>query len=792
MRAETPLLQVVMYENFRVSQYILERKLGQGGMAEVWKARHIHLGTYAAIKFLLPHLAGDPQLEQRFLGEGRRHARLQHPNIVDATDFVQQDGRSYLVMKFIEGDTLENRLDSGARFSMEEVHAISWDVLSALDYAHSLNVVHRDVKPSNILLGTDGQVCLTDFGIALALSEERRVTVTGTAVGTPDYMSPEQITRPRDVDHRSDIYSFGCVLYALLSGNPPFATNGATDFYIQDCHVRTPPPPLIYRNPAISPEVERVVMRCLEKDPANRFQNCRQVMAALNAAISPSAGDTLPPPPVDQPRVAGPPPMPISVPVSAMPAAAAVASAQVAPTPVTPPPVQPTAPHPIKRKLAIFAIAALLLIAAAAGAYYLLFPAPETVLRLEGSTTIGNELAPELLVAFLKSQGATDIEKLPPSGDKGQNHDVRAKLPGQSRPVLFTVVANGSANSFKALQAGRADIGMASRPINDSEVKILKDIGDMRSPASENVVGLDGIAVVVNRSNTVPSLTLAQLRSIFSGQVSDWKDVGGQPGPIHLYGRDTDSGTYDTFATLVMNDKKTPFSKQLTIEHDGDVIAKAVTEDPNAIGYVGLAQIGSARPLPVSAGPGATALVPSKFTVATEDYALSRRLFLYAPTKQTEWSRKFVNFALSPEGQKVVANIYVEQIPECEHVALPPNAIPSYTQAVNGLCRMNVNFHFRPSSTQLDNKALADVGRLVDELTRKNIHSVKVLGFADSTGTAPQNMKVSYDRAAAVAESLKEYNITATLVPFGKDMPVADNSTNEGKEKNRRVEVWSE
>jgi serine/threonine-protein kinase len=139
-----------MKEQFRVSQHVLERKLGQGGMAEVWKARHIHLGTSAAIKFLLPHLAGDPQLEDRFLEEGRRQAMLQHQNIVSAMDFVQQDGRSYLIMEFVEGENLETRLcDASLRPSLEEVHTISWDVLSALDHAHSMGVVHRDVKPSN-------------------------------------------------------------------------------------------------------------------------------------------------------------------------------------------------------------------------------------------------------------------------------------------------------------------------------------------------------------------------------------------------------------------------------------------------------------------------------------------------------------------------------------------------------------------------------------------------------------------------------------------------------------------
>ncbi|HEX4426823.1 MAG TPA: protein kinase [Terriglobales bacterium] len=272
-----------MHQQLKVGQYILEQKLGEGGMAEVWKARHVHLGSIAAIKFLLPRLAGDPELEDRFLSEGKRQARLQHKNIVPAIDFLQIDGRSYLIMQYVEGTSLETKLlERNGPLSREEVRTISSDVLSALDYAHSLGVVHRDVKPSNILLDKQGRASLSDFGIALALGEDRRITRTGVAVGTPDYMSPEQIIRPKAVDARSDIYSFGCVLYAMLTGSPPFGMDGTTEFYVKDCHVRTTPLPPVQRNPAISPAVGKVVLQCLEKDPEKRFQTCGSVITALD------------------------------------------------------------------------------------------------------------------------------------------------------------------------------------------------------------------------------------------------------------------------------------------------------------------------------------------------------------------------------------------------------------------------------------------------------------------------------------------------------------------------------
>ena len=255
-------------------------------MAEVWEARHDQLGSRAAIKFLLPEFARNKDLQERFLNEGKRQAQLQHPNIVPAMDFFQVEGRSYLVMQYVEGQNLEVRLKKeNPPLTPQEVHSIGCDILNALGYAHSMGVVHRDVKPSNMIIDPKGRVLLMDFGIALALTEEQRLTRTNTSMGTPDYMSPEPITRPLDVDFRSDIYSFGCVLYAMLSGNPPFTSEGATAFAIHDRHVRAAPPPLVYRSPQIPQTVSGVVLKCLQKDPAHRYQTCAEIIPAFEAAL---------------------------------------------------------------------------------------------------------------------------------------------------------------------------------------------------------------------------------------------------------------------------------------------------------------------------------------------------------------------------------------------------------------------------------------------------------------------------------------------------------------------------
>jgi eukaryotic-like serine/threonine-protein kinase len=291
-----------------VGQYILERKVGAGGMAEVWEATHVHLGTRAAIKFLLPKFSGDPQLEERFLNEGKRQARLRHPNIVPAIDFLQIDGHSYLVMQFVSGQNLEVRLEEHlGPLPLQEVLAVSSDVLGALEYAHNQRpqLIHRDVKPSNILIEDTGHALLTDFGIAIAMGAEQRLTNAGVAVGTPDYMSPEQIVRPSSVDWRSDIYSFGVVLYTMLTGAPPFSSEDSTEFSVKDGHVRGIPPPMLERNPGLSAALEAVVLKCMAKDPANRYQSCQAALNALADAINtapsseirqPVAQTSLPPP----------------------------------------------------------------------------------------------------------------------------------------------------------------------------------------------------------------------------------------------------------------------------------------------------------------------------------------------------------------------------------------------------------------------------------------------------------------------------------------------------------------
>ena len=276
-----------MQADTQLRDYLLETMIGEGGMAEVWRARHVHLDKDVAIKIMAKHLVGDAKFEARFLQEAKAMARLQHPHIVGATDFFIEQGAYCLVMPYLGGGSLADLLDSRLPLEIAQALSIAVQILSALDHAHQNGIIHRDVKPSNILLDQTGQAFLADFGIALLMGEDRK-TKTGTAIGTPHYMSPEQIMRPKTMDHRSDVYSFGCVLFEMLTGRPPFdATeeDGDTDLLVKTAHLQSAPPTPRSLNPRLPVAVEATLLKALAKDPAHRFLGCAAFATALEAAL---------------------------------------------------------------------------------------------------------------------------------------------------------------------------------------------------------------------------------------------------------------------------------------------------------------------------------------------------------------------------------------------------------------------------------------------------------------------------------------------------------------------------
>ncbi len=267
--------------------------LGQGGMAKVYRAFQKHLDREVALKVLPPYYAADPTFVERFQLEWKAMAKLQHPNIVTIYDAGQSQQWLYIVMELISGGNLRQRLEKPMRIS-EAAH-IFHDVAEALTYAHEHGIVHRDVKPVNVLLDTEQQhpfprAVLTDFGIAKVLETSAHLTRTGAGVGTPEYMSPEQC-RGVAIDQRADIYALGVLLYEMLCGRPPFMAEEFTA--VAHSHIYDPVPPPTLHNPHISPAIQTVIIRALQKKPEQRYATAREMAAALDEAVK--AGPARPP-----------------------------------------------------------------------------------------------------------------------------------------------------------------------------------------------------------------------------------------------------------------------------------------------------------------------------------------------------------------------------------------------------------------------------------------------------------------------------------------------------------------
>jgi tRNA A-37 threonylcarbamoyl transferase component Bud32 len=260
-------------------RYRIERELGQGGMAVVYQAHDVRHDRKVAVKILHPELAAVLGAE-RFLTEMRVTANLQHPHILPLFDSGTADGQLYYVMPLVEGESLRDRLNRERQLSIDDAVRITTEVASALDYAHRHQVVHRDIKPENILLH-DGSALVADFGIALAISNagDKRLTQTGLSLGTPHYMSPEQATGDKAVDGRTDIYSLGCVLFEMLTGEPPFS--GPSTQAIVAKVLTEPVPAVRLRRPTVSPGLEAVVHKAVQKLPADRYPTPQAFAHAL-------------------------------------------------------------------------------------------------------------------------------------------------------------------------------------------------------------------------------------------------------------------------------------------------------------------------------------------------------------------------------------------------------------------------------------------------------------------------------------------------------------------------------
>lgn len=422
---------------------------------------------------------------------------------------------------------------------------------------------------------------------------------------------------------------------------------------------------------------------------------------------------------------------------------------------------------------------------------------PEIILRLHGSNTIGAKLMENLALAYLDqkyqgrdsmvSSGSGTVEKVVTiSTDKG--------LMG------IEISAHGSSTGFKDLLSESCDIGMASRRIKEKELVALADLGDLSKPSAEHVLGLDGIAVIIPRNNPLRSISMETIAAIFSGAIRYWEDVPGSKikGHINVYARDHKSGTFDTFKGLVL--KKSPLVAGAKRFESNAELSDDVSRDPRGIGFTGLPYVRQSKALAIS-DHGTSPIFPNFFTVATEDYPLARRLYLYLPQKlSNDLSRDFVEFCLGQDGQVVVNSSgfidmgirqFVAGIAFEEQDVQNRVVFQHYVEETRNKTRLSLNFRFLPNSIELDNRALRDLDRMVDFLKDKPMESVSLIGFADSKGEYQYNTDLALARSKVVWNELKSRGIPITsVISASEEMPVASNLTDSGRQKNRRVEVW--
>lgn len=412
------------------------------------------------------------------------------------------------------------------------------------------------------------------------------------------------------------------------------------------------------------------------------------------------------------------------------------------------------------------------------------------LLRIQGSNTIGAHLAPALAAGLLRQQGVAHPEQQ----ISAPNEVSVSGRDAQRRLLQITVAAHGSGTGFVALAEGSAELAASSRPIKDSEQASLASLGDLRSASAEQVIALDGLAIIVHPDNPVQQLDIGQVAALFAGEIDNWQALGGPAGAVRLYARDDNSGTFDTFKELVLSSQGKQLAGAAQRFESSDELSERVSQDPQAIGFIGLPYIRQAKALHI-ADQGSQAMPASRELISTEDYPLSRRLFFYLkPDESNPWARALVEFAQSAEGQAIVtANGFIGQQVQAMRVAVDASQPRVYQRLAAQAQRLSVNFRFREGSAELDNKALHDLQRLLDYLKAndKQHRQLVLVGFGDPKSDPARAALLSKLRAMAVRRELARAGILPRdILGLGEQLPVASNQQDDGRLKNRRVEVW--
>ena len=416
--------------------------------------------------------------------------------------------------------------------------------------------------------------------------------------------------------------------------------------------------------------------------------------------------------------------------------------------------------------------------------------AEKPLFRLHGSNTVGEKLAPRLVEAYLMSQGATNVHT--DEGVKPNEKIISGEINGAVE--FIELQAHGSGTAFVDLLGGTTDMGMSSRRIKEQERNDLTaHVGDLTLQGSEHVIGLDGLAIITAPSSDITTLSIEQVAGIFSGAITNWSQVGGKNLPIKLYARDEKSGTWDTFKSMVLDSQKTTLATTANRFESSTELSDAVAREQGAIGFIGLPYVRHAKVIAIASTTNSKAIMPTHFTVGTEDYPLARRLYFYTPQASPNIeAQEFVSFVATERGQTIVDDVgFVSQNIK---VGKPfdndfyPSEMRELTLRSQ---RLSLNFRFKNGSDELDTKSLSDLDRVAKFVEANAPKRVQLFGFSDSEGDANKGIELSTRRTKMVEQQLIQRGIYPLVTKgMGDSAPLASSTTDAGKNMNRRVEVW--
>lgn len=435
---------------------------------------------------------------------------------------------------------------------------------------------------------------------------------------------------------------------------------------------------------------------------------------------------------------------------------------------------------------------------------------------IHGSNTVGAKLMPTLIESYAKKINASTKKIL---GSVPEEMKLVLTSPEGNKLTTIDLHSHGSGTSAKGLASRKAQIGMSSRPIKTKEVNLLlqNGISGIKNSGNENILAMDGLLVIVAPDNSINALTMPQIAQIFSGQINDWSQLGrNKPGPINIYARDSKSGTFDTFKSLVLKANKVSLSPNAKRFESNAELSDSVASDPNGIGFTGFAYKRNSKALSIASACGITKQ-PNLFNVKSEEYPLARRLYLYTSPQvlRSPFAKQVLDYALSDDAQNVIPKIgfinqAIHQLPfnnQGNRVAAALNVtaedfnmelVRQFMKEFSSATRLSVTFRFKTGSTRLTNKSESDVKRFSTFLQKNGAKGKEVflVGFSDSTGAFEKNRELAFKRALAIkfailsASSGQIAMDNLKIKSYGELFPVSCNSTPSGQERNRRVEVW--